>query len=301
MDFVRSSGILLHPTSFPGPYGIGDIGPAARSWVDFLAETGTGLWQTLPLGPTGYGDSPYQCFSTFAGNPYLISPDILLQDNLLHPDDLDNLPDFPSGVVEYGDVIYWKLDLLSRSYDRFRYESGKKTHKEAGLFYTQNDGWLNDYAVFMALKEFHGGKPWSEWPTEYRERNQHALDNFIEEHSYAVQKQKYFQFLFFKQWKDLRDYANARNVKIIGDLPIFIAHDSTDAWAHQELFNFDSMGNPTVVAGVPPDYFSETGQLWGNPLYHWEKHTENDYAWWMDRLRAAFRMADIVRLDHGFG
>ncbi|NQS92009.1 MAG: 4-alpha-glucanotransferase [Chloroflexi bacterium] len=297
MDFTRASGILLHPTSLPGPYGIGDLGPQARKWIDFLADSGTGLWQILPLGPTGYGDSPYQTFSTFAGNPYLISPDDLLRDGLLHVDDLVNHPDFQTNTVEYGEVIYWKLDLLNRSYNHFRYH-GKKLHKEAGLFYTQNQHWLDDYSIFMALKEFHGGMPWAAWPEKYRDRNLDALERFQDEYSYAIQRQKYYQFLFYKQWNALRDYAHKMGIQIIGDIPIFIAHDSADAWANRDLFYIGDDGQPTVVAGVPPDYFSETGQLWGNPLYRWELHTQDGYQWWLERLRAIFSMVDIVRLDH---
>jgi 4-alpha-glucanotransferase len=298
MFIDRSSGILLHPTSLPGPYGIGDIGPQALKWIDFLANTGTGLWQVLPLGPTGYGDSPYQTFSTFAGNPYLVSPEWLLARGLLHSDDLVNLPPFQREKVVYGDVIYWKLDLLNRSYDHFRFSSGKKLHKEAGTFYTRQQEWLDDYALFMALKEFHGGKPWVEWPDQYRDRDPSALDSFRDQQSYAIQRQKYYQFLFFTQWGELRTYANQKGVKIIGDLPIFIAHDSADAWSHRELFFLDRKGRPTVVAGVPPDYFSETGQLWGNPLYRWDVLASQDYSWWMERLRAAFSLVDILRLDH---
>ncbi len=297
MTFTRSSGILLHPTSLPGPYGIGDLGPPAKRWIDFLSKTGTGLWQVLPLGPTGYGDSPYQTFSTFAGNPYLISPDILLQQDLLHANDLVNIPDFREDSVAYGDVIYWKLDVLNRSYNHFRY-AGKKLHKDAGLFYSQHQDWLDDYALFMALKEYHGGKSWTSWPPKYRDHDPDALNNFQEEQSFAIQRQKYFQYLFYQQWNDLRKYANDQGIQIIGDIPIFIAHDSADAWANRALFFLDENGEPTVVAGVPPDYFSKTGQLWGNPLYNWEHHAQDDFQWWIKRLQSVFSMVDIVRLDH---
>ncbi len=234
----RSSGIILHPTSLPGPYGIGDLGPEAIKWIDFLAETGTGLWQVLPLTPTGYGDSPYQCFSTFAGNPYLISPDILLEQDLIDPDDLVDKPDFPPGEVDFGSVIYWKLDLLGRSFDRYRFKGSRRNKNNVDVFRSQNSSWLDDYALFMALKEFHGGKPWSLWPAEYRNRDHLALDTFLQEHEYAINKQAYFQFLFFQQWDYIRAYANKNGVKIIGDVPIFIAHDSADAWANQDRFLF---------------------------------------------------------------
>lgn len=297
MNFSRSSGILLHPTSLPGPYGIGDLGPLARRWIDFLAESGTGLWQILPLGPTGYGDSPYQTFSSFAGNPYLISPDDLLQNKLLHPDDLTSLPDFNPRAVDYGEVIYWKLDTLGRSFLQFQGRKGEIQAK-AEVFFSQQSDWLEDYALFMALKEFQGGKPWNLWKAEYRDRDPQALEDFRREYQFAIERQKYFQYLFFLQWNALRDYAKKKGVRIIGDLPIFIAHDSADAWAHRELFYFDEKGKPTVVAGVPPDYFSETGQLWGNPLYRWDVHKEEDYNWWLKRLRSIFSLVDIVRLDH---
>ncbi|RLC98112.1 MAG: 4-alpha-glucanotransferase [Chloroflexota bacterium] len=294
---IRSSGILLHPTSLPGPYGIGDLGPQARNWVDFLSKSGTGLWQVLPLGPTGFGDSPYQCFSAIAGNPYLISPDDLVEEGLLHPNDLTNIPDFPSGSVDFGNVIYWKMDLLHKSYEQFRH-AGKKIHKEAGKFYSEQEEWLNDYALFMALKEFHGGKPWASWPAIYRDRDPEALELFKEDRSHAVHRQKFYQYLFYKQWNKLKEYANQQGIKIIGDIPIFIAHDSADAWTNRDLLYIGDDGQPTVVAGVPPDYFSETGQLWGNPLYRWDVHARDNYQWWIKRLKAVFSMVDIVRLDH---
>lgn len=297
MIIQRLSGVLLHPTSLPGPYGIGDLGPQARDWVNFLEETRSGLWQVLPLGPTGYGDSPYQCFSTFAGNPFLISPDDLIEEGLLHPNDLADLPDFNPGAVDYGNVIYQKMDLLHKSYENFRY-GGKKIHKEAGLFYSEQEAWLEDYALFMALKEFHGGKPWTDWEEKFRDRDPGALESFKEERNHAVQRQKFYQFLFYKQWARLRDFANRKGVRIIGDVPIFIAHDSADAWVHRGLLHLDEDGNPTVVAGVPPDYFSQTGQLWGNPLYRWEVHARDGYSWWMERLRSVFSLFDIIRLDH---
>ena len=293
----RSSGVLLHPTSLPSPYGIGDLGPQARHWIDFLSETGTGLWQILPLGPTGYGDSPYQCFSAIAGNPYLISPDDLLGEGLLHSNDLTNIPNFNLERINYGDVITWKTDLLHRSYEQFRH-SEEKWHQKAELFYKEQEEWLDDFAIFMALKEFHGGKPWSAWPAKYRDRAPGALESFKEERSHAFQRQKFYQFIFYKQWNKLRNYAHEKEIKIIGDIPIFIAHDSADAWTQRELLYLDPDGQPTVVAGVPPDYFSDTGQLWGNPLYRWEVHARDDYQWWIKRLKAVFSQVDIVRLDH---
>ena len=298
MIYKRSSGVLLHPTSLPGPYGIGDLGPSAYQWIDFLSESGTGLWQVLPLGPTGYGDSPYQCFSAFAGNPYLVSPDTLLQEGLIHANDLVEVPKFPADKVDFGKVIYWKLDLLNRSYLQFQNKSDKSLQKDFNTFCEKQANWLNDYATFMALKESQGGKPWSEWPATLRDRDSGALETFQKENDFAVQRQMYLQFLFFRQWNELHLYANQKGVRIIGDIPIFIAHDSADAWTQRELLDLDQTGQPSVVAGVPPDYFSPTGQLWGNPLYRWEIHARDGFKWWMDRFRSAYSMVDIIRLDH---
>lgn len=294
----RSSGVLLHPTSLPGPYGIGDLGPSAYHWIDFLSESGTGLWQVLPLGPTGYGDSPYQCFSTFAGNSYLISPEKLLQEGLIHSNDLVDAPKFPTRKVNFGKVIYWKLDLLNRSYLQFQNKSDKSLQKDFNTFCEKHTNWLNDYATFMALKESQGGKPWWEWPTSLRDRDSGALGVFQQENGFAIQRQMYLQFLFYRQWNELHVYANQKGVRIVGDIPIFIAHDSADAWVHREMLYLDETGQPTVVAGVPPDYFSKTGQLWGNPLYRWQIHARDGFKWWMDRLRSVHSMVDIIRLDH---
>ena len=298
MIYQRSSGILLHPTSLPGPYGIGDLGPEAYRWIDFLAESGTGLWQVLPLGPTGYGDSPYQCFSAFAGNPLLISPDKLLMDNLIHADDLVNKPDFPTQKVDFGQVIFWKLDLLSRSYLQFQNLTDIKLKKEFSKFCDEQGFWLNHYALFMALKESQGNKPWWEWPSPQRDRDPGILKSFQHENEFAIQRQKFYQFLFFHQWDELHSYANQKGIQIIGDIPIFIAHDSVDAWVQPELLHLDETGHPTVVAGVPPDYYAPTGQLWGNPLYKWEVHAQDNFKWWMNRLRSLASLVDIVRLDH---
>jgi 4-alpha-glucanotransferase len=310
MTFERSSGILLHPTSLPSPYGIGDLGPGAHGWVDFLGRTGTGLWQVLPLGPTGYGDSPYQCFSAFAGNPYLISPESLLQDGLLSGDDLVDAPEFPSDHVDYGTVIPWKVDLLNRAYVQFQSKSLPDLEKAFVQFQADEAHWLDDYALFMTLKENQGGGPWWTWDAALRDSDSSpeavngstaksiSLNRFAEKHSDTIQMIKFRQFLFFKQWSEVRDHAHRNGIQIIGDIPIFVAHDSADVWANRELFYLDEVGQPTVVAGVPPDYFSETGQLWGNPLYDWEKHAADGYSWWLDRLRAVLSLVDIVRLDH---
>lgn len=297
MRYKRASGILLHPTSLPGPYGIGDLGPAAHAFVDWLAETGCTLWQVLPLGPTGYGDSPYQCFSAFAGNPYLISPDFLLRDGFLHSNDLVERVDFPQGRVDYGRLIPWKLNLLERAFLRFCSDPGP-ARRDYERFCAENVSWLPDYALFMALKEVHGGGAWSGWPEELRKRVPAVLAEAGRRQADAVARFTFYQFVFFRQWQELREHAHRRGIQIIGDLPIFVAYDSADVWVHPELFYLGADDRPTVVAGVPPDYFSPTGQLWGNPLYRWEAHRQTGYAWWLARLEAALHMVDIVRLDH---
>jgi 4-alpha-glucanotransferase len=298
MNYDRSAGILMHPTSLPGPYGIGDLGPEAFAWVDFLVETGCKLWQVLPLGPTGYGDSPYQCFSAFAGNPYLISPDLLRKDGLLIPADLADAPSFPIDQVDYGPVITWKLAILDRAHRRFRSKNPGALHASLDAFRLEQADWLEDFALFMALKDAHHGAPWPTWAPALRDRHPQALEQAWQEHAEAIDRQIFRQFCFSRQWKALRDYANRKGVKIIGDIPIFVAHDSAEVWARPDLFNIDKSGNPTVVAGVPPDYFSPTGQLWGNPLYRWDVHAQTGYAWWLKRVRAILEQVDIIRLDH---
>jgi 4-alpha-glucanotransferase len=297
MKFERSSGVLLHPTSLPGPYGIGDLGPSAFRFVDWLSDSGGKLWQILPLGPTGYGDSPYQCFSAFAGNPYLISPDFLLRDDLLHPDDLVAIPDFPADTVDYGRVIPWKLNLLERAFIRFKSTPSPVRH-EFDRFCAENVSWLPDYALFMALKEANGGGAWGGWPEALRKRKPDALAEAGKRHVEAVERYTFYQFVFFRQWSAIREHAHQRGVQIIGDIPIFVAYDSADVWANPELFYLDEAGGPTVVAGVPPDYFSRTGQLWGNPLYRWDVLRAREYDWWVARFRAILKQVDIVRLDH---
>jgi 4-alpha-glucanotransferase len=298
MKFRRTAGILLHPTSLPGKYGIGDIGPQAHLWIDFLAQAGCGLWQVLPLNPTGYGDSPYQSFSAFAGNPYLISPEALLEDGVLDEEDLDSMPDFPENQVDFGPLITWKLQLLDRAYDRFENLSDQSLKDEMILFRKDNAAWLEDFALFMAIKESQGGISWNQWPAPLRSRKPEALEKAKHTLESAIVRQIFRQWLFFRQWDALRARANEKGIQIIGDIPIFVAHDSADVWANTELFFMDNKGNPKVVAGVPPDYFSPTGQLWGNPLYNWEIHAETGYAWWHERFRAVLRTVDIVRLDH---
>jgi 4-alpha-glucanotransferase len=298
MNLDRSSGILLHPTSLPGPYGIGDLGPAAGKWLEDLSASECSLWQVLPLTPTGYADSPYQCFSTFAGNVYLISPELLAGEGLVTDGDLASCPEFSTDEVDYGPVISWKTGLLDAAFDRF--ENGRlgSLSKDFETFRVANRDWLDDFALFMALKDLYNLRPWTEWPTPLRDRDQLQLQKARTSYSREITRHAFRQFLFFRQWKALRGRAHELGIKIIGDLPIFVAHDSADVWANRHLFSIDEAGHPTVVAGVPPDYFSETGQLWGNPLYRWEVHAESGYSWWLARFRAIFRLVDIVRVDH---
>jgi 4-alpha-glucanotransferase len=298
MKFTRSSGIILHPTSLPGPDGIGDLGPAAYSWVNFLKESGCRLWQILPLGPTGYGDSPYQSFSAFAGNPYLISPAMLLDDDLITSEDLLDRPDFPEGRVNYGDAIYWKVTLLDRAYLRFKESASKELRNEMEIFQKEEAIWLEDFALFMAIKESLGMVSWENWPAALRSHDPKALQAFQQTHFDDVEKHIFRQFLFFRQWNLLHQYTQEQGISIIGDIPIFVAYDSADVWANPDMFFMDSEGKPTFVAGVPPDYFSPTGQLWGNPIYRWDWHEKTGYAWWIERFRSTLKWVDFLRLDH---
>ncbi len=298
MEFPRESGILLHPTSLPGPYGIGDIGPAARRFVDELVDMGQHLWQILPHGLTGYGDSPYQSFSTFAGNPLFISLDLLVEEGFLDPEHLKGYPSFPSETVDYGEVIPVKENLLALACRHFVERASERQKAGFKAFCNANEDWLEDFALFMALKRAHNMEPWTTWETGLIKRKPAALKKAREKYADEIEHAKILQFLFDVQWHALRTYCCERSVKIVGDIPIFVAHDSADAWAHPELFYLDDMGQPTVVAGVPPDYFSATGQLWGNPLYKWDYHKKTGYAWWTKRMKKIFEMVDIVRIDH---
>ncbi|MBT8249631.1 MAG: 4-alpha-glucanotransferase [Acidimicrobiia bacterium] len=293
---ARHAGVVLHPTSLPGRFGIGDIGPQARAWIDTLADAGCDIWQVLPLGPTGYGDSPYQTFSSFAGNPYLISPDDLARDGLLH-----DVPKrrVPGGRVDYGSVIKWKLFLLDHAWHQFQSRrSNSRMVKDFERFRTSEARWLDDYAMFQAIKEEQDLRPWPDWPPALRRRDSDALKLFSSTHSESIDRIKFSQFLFFKQWGELRQHAHDRGVRILGDVPIFAAHDSADVWANAGLFRLKANGQPLVVAGVPPDYYASTGQLWGNPLYRWRAHRQSGFAWWVDRVESTLRLVDLIRLDH---
>jgi 4-alpha-glucanotransferase len=293
----RSAGILLHPTSLPGPYGIGDLGPAACAWVDALARARQTWWQVLPLGPTGFGDSPYQCFSAFAGNPYLISPELLVRDGLLTEADLEG-EHFHGDRVEYGPAIAFKVRVLGRAWENFWRGSAKALQPEFETFCVKQRSWLDDFALFMALKDTQTGAGWQDWPAPLVLRQPSALQEAHRRLAHTVGQHKFRQFLFSRQWTALRKYAREKRIKLIGDLPIFVSADSADVWANPELFLLDAKRRPTQVAGVPPDYFSATGQLWGNPLYNWEKLKQTGYAWWVARVRAVLEQVDVVRIDH---
>lgn len=300
MKFHRACGILLHPTSLPGRFGIGELGPEAYRFADFLADTQQGIWQVLPLGPTGYGDSPYQCFSAFAGNPLLVSLERLVESGDLAPSDLArDLPPFPEWYVDFGWVIQYKWPLLKKAAENFRRRASPERHANYEEFCTQHASWLDNYALFMALKQAHGGKAvWNEWDRDIAKRQPEALDRWQTRLASETAVQKYAQYQFFRQWSDLKVYCHERGIKMMGDIPIFVAHDSADVWACPELFQLDAEGNPSVQAGVPPDYFSATGQRWGNPLYCWNIMAETGYSWWIERFRSALRLVDIIRLDH---
>jgi len=298
ITFERASGILLHPTSLPGPFGIGDFGPDAYHWIDFLSEAGCSLWQILPLGPTGYGDSPYQCFSAVAGNPFLINPALLIEDGFLAKNDLIDQPEFCRDQVDYGLVIPWKLKILERAFNHFKNIYNPALTADYDKFHSDASYWLDDFALFMSLKEANQGASWQKWDKDLRERNPKSLLEAKKKLSNAIQRQIFQQFIFFRQWQKLRAYAHNQSVRIIGDIPIFVAHDSAEVWAKPSLFLLDQQGAPTFVAGVPPDYFSSTGQLWGNPLYHWDIHAQSGYTWWLERLRSTLDLVDIIRLDH---
>jgi 4-alpha-glucanotransferase len=293
MKFPRRSGILMHPTSLPGRFGIGDLGDSAYQFVDFLASAGQSYWQVLPLSPTGYGDSPYQGLSAFAGNPLLISLEKLAEKGHLSTAELEDsrMHHFPDDHVDFGPVISFKTGLLKKAFANFCAQASARQRVAFARFCRDQAPWLEDFALFMALKEAHDLRPWNEWEPGLRYRHPEALARWQESLSGEIEEQKYRQWQFFEQWLAVKRYANEQGIRIIGDIPIFVALDSTDVWANPNLFSFDEELNPTVVSGVPPDYFSETGQLWGHPLYRWKVMAENGYAWWIDRYRMALTQA----------
>jgi 4-alpha-glucanotransferase len=298
LGFPRASGILLHPTSLPGAFGVGDLGAEAFAFADFLADAGQTLWQVLPLSPTGYGDSPYQCFSAFAGNTLLVSPARLVEEGLLDKSDLASVPRFAEDRVDYGEAIKLKDKLLRRAFANFGRAASASLRAEFEAFARRESAWLEDYALFRALKNARGGASWNEWEPSIARREQGALADARESVRGETEAQKFFQFLFFRQWAVLKAYCRARGIKIVGDVPIFVAYDSADVWVNRHLFKLNEDGSPRVVAGVPPDYFSATGQLWGNPIYDWDVKRTEVIDWWIVRIRAALRLFDILRIDH---
>ncbi len=327
----RLSGILVHPTSFPSPYGIGDLGEAAYKFVDFLHKSKQTLWQVLPLGPTSFGDSPYQSFSTFAGNPLLISPDLLLQEGYLTEGDLTSVPNFDATSVDYGTVIEYKETLFKKAFAGFKKNADEIQKASYEAFCKKNEAWLADFTLFIALKNhyiserrgtfetpeykaykaaneaklsidsindnFYGGS-WASFEEGVKKRDKKAMKDWTKKLADEIEYYSFLQYEFFRQWVVLKDYANSLGIHVVGDIPIFVAMDSADVWANTELFCFDSDGYPTVVAGVPPDYFSVTGQLWGNPLYNWSAHKKSGYKWWINRISATLSAYDILRIDH---
>ena len=296
--FPRCSGILLHVTSLPGGNGIGDLGKSAYEFVDFLADSGQKIWQMLPLGPTGYGDSPYQLFSAFAGNPLLIDLHALLHQGLLPPQDLETVPDFAHDRIDYGRVIDVKQALLRKAALVFMKEASQGDRSAFDIFCKQNADWLDDYALFMACKGVHKDGIWADWETGIRRRESSALNMWREKLSADIDSHKFAQFEFFRQWEELKAYCARRGIRVMGDIPIYVAHDSADVWSHPQLFRLNEHSKPTAVAGVPPDYFSATGQFWGNPLYRWDVSAASSHHWWIERFRASLKLFDLVRLDH---
>ena len=298
MVLLRSSGILLHLTSLPSPHGIGDLGKSGYEFVDFLSAAGQKIWQVLPLNPTGFGDSPYQSFSSFAGNALFVDLLKLQEQGLLVASDFTGTPSFADDSVDYGRVIPFKHSLLDKAAQAFFADADSASRGNFESFCAANASWLDDYALFMAAKSFHQGRVWTEWDAALRLRENSALAGWRRKLAGEIAFHQFVQFEFFRQWKELRKYGHSRGIRIMGDIPIYVAHDSADVWAHPELFWLDAGGKATVVAGVPPDYFSATGQLWGNPLYRWAHLENTGFAWWVDRFRAALELFDLVRLDH---
>lgn len=292
----RAGGVLLHPTSLPSRYGIGDLGQEARLFLDFLAESNLKLWQVLPLNPIGYGESPYQSFSVFAGNPLLISLEDLQRKGLLSATQLKQVPLFPEDKVDYAACAAYKEKMFRLAYHSFI--AGRKEEASYQDFTEKNSFWLADYALFMALKRHFHNVPWNFWEKEIALRRPDALKLWENKLAAEIDYQIFLQYEFFRQWQSLRKYASEKGISIIGDLPIYVAYDSSDTWVNPRLFELDDLGNPLKVGGVPPDYFSATGQLWGNPIYKWREMAENDYLWWRERIKILLELVDYIRIDH---
>ena len=299
MRFPRASGVLLHPTSLPGPHGSGDCGPAAYHFVDWLVAGGQSLWQILPLNPIGAGNSPYASDSAFAGNPLLIDLHELQQQGWLNAAELEPVPGLRPERVDFGVVQPYRMQRLAWAAQRFgSLPPGDPRHLDFVAFCDRHASWLDDYSLFMALSEAHGPALWSDWPDPLRRREPAALAAAVQAQAERIGFWKFCQWSFFRQWLKLKAYANGRGIQIVGDVPIFIGLHSAEVWAHQALFELDANGRPIAVAGVPPDFFSATGQRWGNPLYRWDAHAADGYAWWVQRMQLVFTLADIVRIDH---
>lgn len=298
MDFPRSSGILLHPTSLPGKWGIGDLGSASYRFVDFLKSAGQSWWQILPLGPTGYGNSPYMCFSAFAGNPLLISIEKLVEEGFVLAEEVKRPPSFSADRVDYRRVIEQKRMIFGKSYKRFKTDPPAEHRQAFQLFREKHASWLEDFSLFMALKETHRGHAWTRWESPLITREPQALQQCSRRLRDKMDFHRYLQYLFFHQWAALRQYCHVNGIRIIGDLPIYLAHDSAEVWSHPDVFFLDEKGQPSVVAGVPPDYFSATGQRWGNPIYRWDVRAKSGFSWWVERFRANLALVDVLRLDH---
>jgi 4-alpha-glucanotransferase len=292
MNLERKSGVLAHVTSLPGEWGMGEAGPQARAFGKFLAASGQKLWQILPLNPVGYGWSPYSSNSAFAGNPLLISFNELIENGLLTKQNLADFPKFGPGSIDFPAVIEARMKILNGVCDRF------EDTPEFEAFCAKESDWLDDYALFETIRAEQGGAAWTDWPDALRDRDVQTLETFSAKHAAAIRKHKILQYLFSKHWKKTHEFFQGLDVEIAGDVPIFVSGNSVDVWANRELFLLNEEGLPTVVAGVPPDYFSETGQRWGNPLYDWEAHAETNYEWWTARMRRTFELVDIVRIDH---
>jgi 4-alpha-glucanotransferase len=297
----RGSGILLHVTSLPSSYGVGDLGPEAYRFTDFLAQAKQSYWQVLPLNPTNpaYGNSPYSSISAFAGNTLLISPDLLIEEGLLCREDLEPIPPFPEGRCDFSEVIPYKEKLLERAYQRFNQYGKRRESFEA--FCSENSSWLEDFALFVVLKKHFGEKVWNQWPRELRDRDLNSLGAIKKESHNQIEKEKFWQYLFFKQWHSLRNACQEKGVHLFGDLAIYVSLDSADVWANPGLFKLDAEKRPAFVSGVPPDYFSETGQLWGNPVYRWNVLKKSNFQWWIERIAHNLKLFDVVRIDHFLG
>lgn len=298
MKFKRSCGTLVHPTSFPTPYGMGDLGPSAYKFIDFLEQSSQSIWQILPLSPTGYGNSPYASYSAFAGNHYLISPDILLQKGLLTEEEAKSKTVPLSSEIDYETAFSIKNRLLQSASERFYSEASKNESEEFEKFKEENEYWIHDYVVFMACLEYFNKKPWNQWEDGLTKRKEKVINKYRKLLSDRIDYHYWVQYEFFNEWFDLRNYANEKGILVVGDIPIFVDHNSADVWSHPDYFEVDKDGNRVLVSGVPPDYFSETGQLWGNPLYRWKDLEKNGFDWWIKRFEQMFSLFDAIRVDH---